>query len=372
MSFEPTVIINGVSQLAASVVSLLLALKLRKQKSCVLQKPFFLLSLALFCIAFLNAAWFFGIIDISGIDNALVVPFFHLAILAVWFYICFFISGHDHIYYLIPIFLMSINALLLINSLAVLCDVITGLVLIGVFFYVGFIEHNFMKKVSLVGMVYGFFIAGASVLAYATEIPYLESFWFVPNSVLFYLLFIMLIEGHVCKLSLNPSKHHVPLVVEVFKLGFFVVGLSVFLMLGTLGVHELGHSLAAKIFGCSHSTVFGIGSAVTHVSCSSGAGENMIAISGFILTLFVAMLIYFMGYEFSQRLATLILAFSMLIAVDDFTMLGLPKSVFVILIFIAALLIGYGIVLIVRNYEQEYHTREAGVCVGAKCEGKGI
>jgi hypothetical protein len=216
-------------------------------------------------------------------------------------------------------------------------------------------------------MAYGLSIPAVSALSHFTGVQYFHSFWFIPNAILLYLLFIKMRQGHFCMIPYEPAKHHIPVVVEVFKFSFFVIALSVFLMLGTLGVHELGHSITAKAFGCSHETSFGIGHAVTHVMCESSAGSILIILGGFILTLVVSLLMYFMGNDFAKRLSFLLLAFSMLISIDDFTVLNMPYSVIVIIVFISALLIGYGISLIVRNYELEYARYEASVCTPAAC-----
>jgi hypothetical protein len=372
MAFEPIIIINGLSQLSAAAASLLLARKLRSEKSCLLLKPFYLLSLALFCIAFLNILWFSGFIDISALDNLLIGPFFHLAMLAIWFYLGILISGHDHMYYLIPVFIMSINALLLLSNLAVFCDLITGLVLIGVFFYVGLIDHHLIKKVSYLGMLYGFLLLAVSITSHFMGLQYLHSFWFIPNIVLTYLIIRMRKAGHICASTPLPEKHHIPVVVEVFKFGFFVIGLSIFLMLGILGVHELGHSLAAKIFSCSHATDFGIGYAVTHVVCESSAGSTIIILGGLILTLFISLLMHFLGNDFARRLSYLLISFSMLTAIDDFAALDMPKSIVITMVFVSMLLIGYGLSLVVKNYELEYQKYEASVCATPHCEKKVI
>jgi hypothetical protein len=179
-------------------------------------------------------------------------------------------------------------------------------------------------------------------------------------------------EGHVCAPKFTPVKHHIPVIVEVFKFGIFIVGLGVFLMLGTLGVHELGHSLAAKSFNCAHSTEFGIGQAVTHVECKSNAGETFIILGGFILTLIISLLMYFLGNDFARRMSYLLIAFSLLAAIDDFAVMHMPKSLLMTSVFVSTLLIGYGIVLIVRNYEHEYENYEASVCAAAACEKKAI
>ena len=365
MVFEPVVIVNGLSQLSAAAVSLFLALKLRKEKECLLQKPFYLLSAAFFAISLLNMLWFFGLVNVSEWDNLFIGPIFNLAFLAVWFYTGLLISGNRHIYYFIPLFIMSINALLLFKNLAVVCDVITGLVLIGIFFHLGFANHHFIKKMSYVGMGYGFLIPAVAVFSHIKEIPYLNSFWFIPTAAVFYLLFLMWKQGHVCISMHEPEKHHIPVIVEVFRLGSFVVGLSILLMLGTLGVHELGHSITAHIFGCSHETSFGIGRAVTHVVCDSALGSTLIILAGFILTVKISFLMYFMGNNFAKRISYLLLGFSIITAFDDFSVLGVPYSAIIVLVFASAMLVGYGLVLVVNNYELEYKNYEESICAPA-------
>ncbi|MFC1741729.1 hypothetical protein ACFL3V_04300 [Nanoarchaeota archaeon] len=366
MSLEPTIAINGLSQLAAAFLSLRLALRYKKEKSCLMTKPLFFLTGTLIALSILNLLWATGAIAISELDNMLIAPFFQLAFLAVWFYICLFISAHDHIYYFIPIFIMSANAILLLKNLSIFCDMVTGLTLIGVFFYMGFIDHHHVKKISYTGMAYGAAIIAVSAAAQLSSTQYLNAFWFIPNIILIYLLWRMLHKGDICD-HYTTEKHHIPVIVEVFKFGFFVIGLSSFLMLGILGVHELGHSLMAKLFSCAHTTDFGIGYAVTHVVCESGFGATPIILGGLILTILISLLMYFMGNDFAKRMSFLLIAFSLLIAIDDFTALKLPYSLIITAVLISTLLIGYGIVLIVKNYEVEYEAYEAKVCSSIPC-----
>ncbi|HII71549.1 TPA: hypothetical protein HA265_02230, partial [Candidatus Woesearchaeota archaeon] len=265
--YESALVMNGLSQFAASFTSLLLALKLQKERTCGLYHPFFLLSASFFGLAVLNMLWFIGAISLSPWDHMIVGPLFNIVFLAILFYTVLFISGHRHLYLLLPLFLIGISTFLVFSGLAGISDIITGVALVGMFFYIGFIDHHLLKMLSLVGMVYGFLLVCVSVSTYLLGIPYLFSWWFIPTLAVFYLLFMMHQKGHVCS---APEEHgHVPVIVEVMKFGVFVIALSIFLILGTLGVHELGHSLAANAFGCEHKTSFGVGFAVTSVSCDS-------------------------------------------------------------------------------------------------------
>ena len=376
MAYEPVIVLNGLSQVAAAAVSLFIALKLRRDRGEALQKPFWFLSAALIIAGLINLLWFFRVIDVSEWDNLFIGPLFNFVFLAVWFYVAMVVSGHRRIYYLIPVFIMSANVLLLFNSLAVVCDVLIGLVLIGVFFHLGFVDHYLVRRMSYAGMAYGFLLPAASVLSYFIGLQYVYSLWFLPNLAMVYLLYLMGRERRIF-VSVHDTgstgKHHIPVVVEVFKFGFYIVCLCVFLMLGTLGVHEMGHSLVAKSFGCSYQTRFDISHAVTHVECESAAGSSLIVLGGFVLTLVISLLMYFMGNDFARKLAFLIFGFSIITAVDDFIVLGLPYSAVIAFVFVSAIVIGIGMVRVVKDYELEYEKYEAGVGgVCAAAETKGI
>ncbi len=365
MAFEPIVMLNGLSQLAAAVFSLRLALKLKGEKRCLMQRPIYMLSAAFLMIAMLNLLWFFGIIPVSQWDNMLINPLFNLVFLGVWFYIGMLVSGQNHAYYLIPIFIMSANTFLVFTKLAFVSDIITGLTLIGVFFYLGFVDHHLVKRMGHAGMIYGLLLSSTAAVSYALGISHISAFWFLPNIAVLYLLHLMWKKDHVCSYVHEPEKHHIPIMVEVFKLGLFVVALGIFLMLGTLGVHELGHSLMAKSFGCTHDTEFGAGYAMTHVVCSSEAGTTLIKMGGFLLTLVIAILMYIVGTEFAKRISYLVLGFAIVISVDDLISLGFPYSAIIALVIISAILIVYGLMRVVSSYEVEYEDYEAHLCTSA-------
>lgn len=359
MVYEPVMILNGLSQSVVAIVSLLLAIQLKKEKKYRMKQPFYFLTGAFLVAAMLNFAWFFGLIKISSWDSMIIGPLFNLIILGVWFYTGMLISGHRHLYYLIPLIMMSANAFILFSEMYFLCDIITGLVLISVFFHLGFIDHHLVKRMSYIGLVYGIVLSSVSIFAYLNGTQYTNTFWFIPNIIAIYLIYMINQKSQLQSHLHTEKKHHVPVIVEVGKLGLFVIGLSIFLMLGTLGVHELGHSVFAKAFGCSHDTVFYIGHAITHVTCDNDAGAIPITLGGIILTLIIALLIYITGNAFARDISYLITGFSIITAVDDFTVLGIPHSVIFMGVIIAAIVIVHGLVKIVKSYEIEYELHEA-------------
>jgi hypothetical protein len=354
MVFEIVTLINALCQVSAGIFTLLLAMRLGKDKIDSLKRPFYLLSGVLLMLSVLNIAWSLGLIGISSLDNSIVLPLINILIMGIWFYICLVVSGHVHIYYLLPLFVMSINTMLIFSNLVFVCDLIAGLVLVGAFFHLEFTNHATFKRISYFGMAYGGALIIVSLVNYLSGMQYVKSFWFIPYAFLSYIAFSLFRAKDLYITPFENVPRQVPLALEVVKLGLFVVGLSIFIMLGTLGVHELGHSLVAKTFGCSTETVFDIGFAKTHVVCDSTTGSTLIALGGFALTMLISLVIYMVGNDFAKRMSFMMFAFSFIISSDDFIVLKLPYSLMIIALFVTAILVAYGLVRIVQEYELEY------------------
>lgn len=362
MALTPILLLNTISQLAVAFTSGMVAYKLGRQKQCLMKRPFIVLCALFFVMGLLNILWATGSISVSSWDNSFVLPLFNLAVLGVWFYLALRISGHHNLNYLTAVFVMAVNAFLVFRNNALISDLLISLTLLALFFHIGLINHFFVRKLSYFGMAYASLHALVSLLAHLAVADYVGGLWFIPNAALIVLVFMMFREGHFCNMPQEPAHEHIPVIIEIFKFGLFVVGLSMFLILGVLGVHELGHSLAAEAFGCSHDTFFGLGYALTHVECGSGSGSVLISLAGFILTVMISALMFLVGNDFARRISYLLLAFSFITATDDFAMLGVPHSGIIVIVFFSALLIAYGIMLIVKEYEVEYEKYETDMC----------
>ncbi|MBW2968223.1 hypothetical protein KY362_07090 [Candidatus Woesearchaeota archaeon] len=367
MDYGPMLIINAASQIAVCAAALSAALKFRKKK--MMHRPFYFLSGAFALLCILNILWSAGTIKVSAWDNAFIAPLFNLVLLAVWFYICLAASRQQNLHYFIAFFVMATNTFLLFSDKAFVSDMLVSLMLIGIFFHVGLVSRRYSRRLSLAGMVYSLVLGATSIVSHLVGLEYTSAFWFIPN-----ILLTLLIVGFSRYGSRDPvdpdntgtgtkgSVHRVPFVIEVFKLGFFICSLSVFMMLGMLGIHEMGHSLTAGVLGCSHDTSYGTDYAVTHVECEEDAGNaksTALLLSGFVFTVIVSAMMFFVGNDFTRRISFLLLAFSLMIAVDDFIMLGIPESSFIIIGAASAVLIGYGLVLLVKEYEKEYAAQES-------------
>jgi hypothetical protein len=353
MPFEPMLFANASSQLAAAVATLLLALKLKKEKRCSLQNPFYILSVLLLALSLVNFLWSFGIISITSADNSYTIPIFNLSVIAVWLYTAIRMLGYKQIYYAYPLIITIASAVLILYRQAFASDLLLGFAVIAVFMSILLRKQSLGLREGLEGIAFGLSFMLASAAAFFYKLDYARTFWAIPYAAFFLVMLFALHEKKLCSYCREHQRHPVPLIVRVLKFGFFVVGLSVLLMLGILGVHELGHSIVANLYGCEHETTFGIGYAKTHVQCESDSGTVLIKLGGLSLTLLVSLSFLFMGNDFARKISSLLFAFSMLISAEDVTSLDLPYSIVMILFFVAATLTAYGMYLLVTDYELE-------------------
>ncbi len=348
---QPIIFINGLSQFCAALIALLLALKIH-DKEKQLRNPFYILAGIFTGIAVLNFLWSFNLIPMSLWDHLIVGPVFNIAFLGVWSFVSLRLSGHRHLYFLIPAFMVG-GVILISVGLAPLSDVLAGAALVCSFFFAGFINNHLLRWFSFTGIIYGLVLLMTGIATHLTKTAYLNSLWFIPTVAAGILLYSIYKKGHLLRFH-DCGHKDLPAIFEVLKFGMFINALFLFLAIGTLGVHEFGHSIAASLFSCAHSTSFGSGFAVTSISCPGNEGVIFIALAGFLLTAIFSALIYVTGSEYARKIGIVTGALSLFISIDDFKSIGMPESGMFLVVFISSALIVFGIASIIRSYEKEY------------------
>lgn len=351
---ESMLLLNAVSDLGVATLSFIIWHKLSKDSHKQLSRAFGVLGIIFLLLCCLNAFWSSGFIEQTEWDTLFVLPILNLAMLSVWFYVCLSVSKHNNIHYLIAFIIMGSNALLLSKNQALVSDALVAFTLLSLFFHVGIVSKSFARRISLVGIAYSVIFIAAALVSSLPGYGYVAAPWFIPNVILVLLLYNIYRRSDELHMHEQVRMKKDNFILEIVRLGLYVCGLSILLMLGILGVHELGHSLSAEFFGCSHETTYDFGNAKTHVQCEDSSASTILLLSGLVLTLLLSALMYIVGNDFARRVSSLMFAFSLIAASEDLSSLGVPDSSFIILILISSFLVIYGIVLIVRGYEQEY------------------
>jgi len=132
----------------------------------------------------------------------------------------------------------------------------------------------------------------------------------------------------------------------------FVILLSVFILISTIGIHEFGHVIAANHYGCEYRTIlFEEGtSPYTEIFCPDGKFNKMIILAGPLLPILLASLLIIVGGKFVREMALMILGFNFILTYRDFTDLGFPESIKIGVIILGTILFMTGIILL--NHER--------------------
>jgi len=261
-----------------------------------------------------------------------------------------------------------------IDKFFILLYVLSNLVIIPVMLDLIIFKNLCLKKAGWYGLAYAItsIIIGGIVFFNITST---QSLLFIPYTLLFLMILCFFYDVKMCGLSFvrklkEKKKRSVTGLFIRYLL--YVVSLSAFIFFSTIAVHELGHALTAKAYGCEHSkaVVFDIHDYPhTEMVCENKTEmtDIMITIAGLAITFVLGTAFLLTGGEFATRLAYLIYGFSLFLSFNDIKELGFSQNSIFIIMFFAVLIIVVALVMISIKYLNEQYYD----CKGKDLESRG-
>lgn len=141
-------------------------------------------------------------------------------------------------------------------------------------------------------------------------------------------------------------------------IAFIALG-SIFLTIGTVGLHEVGHLLFAKIYNCSSETMtLSPQNWFVETYCEEHKAAGVI-MSGLILTTIFSSLIFVLSYGILRYIAGIIFAIGVIASSRDFMALNLHLIPIVLLNTCAYLLLGFCVIKVSLLYfRREFREKE--------------
>ena len=349
-------LINAAFQILVAFLALSMIYLLHKQ--CKFQSDLFFKSVAAFYLAysFISLAWFFGIIALNQEIFIAISSIFQLLLASIFTYLAFFVGLKKAVRY-ISISFISAGIVIFLSVwdlLAVYLASAISLLIVFLSFYL--FKGKQLKKAGILGIIYSIFSIGF--------------FFFFMIGLDIRLVFIadlmMIFIVLNCYLYLKdyqPPKRYneikIPVFLQVIRFSVFVIFLVAFTMVGTLAMHEFGHSLSAHYYGCEYSAVIHQEGNQPHtdISCRDGKIKEEMALAGILLPIAAAIILFLTGEGLFKPWSYLIFSFALIIANKDFAELGISNAV-IILVDIAALgLIIWAMSRICIKYLEEFRAR---------------
>jgi hypothetical protein len=142
------------------------------------------------------------------------------------------------------------------------------------------------------------------------------------------------------------------LTIFIIRFVIFITSISIFVTVGTVAIHELGHSIAAQKMGCPYNTImFQPGHLPnTEVSCFENANITYLLLAGLITTTIFSILIFIAASGIIRYLAAVIFSIGLITATIDLQALSVDSSVIIIMSLISYIVLALSTIKIVMIY----------------------
>lgn len=321
------------------------------QKKSDLKKIFSTLALVYVINFVLNIFWFFSISSPVGreimlFDSMFLVLQSTLLVIALGY-----LSKQRHLLFLLFVYLFAAASVYVsFADFFLVVQFISYLILLLGFLSVA--EEGPLGKVSLFGSLYS---SMSLVVVLVLQFTKLNIVFVQP---LVQLLLVIAFYHFYAYIRYVPEKRPkkecliVSLVYQIFSLIIILVISGV----AVVAIHELGHALAAKYFGCEVTKAVLYDAKTfphTELVCSDPSNNLVIVLAGLFLPTLVGILLLWFGEPFLEDLSYLIIGFSFYFSNRDILDLGLSQNFIIVLMVISFLFLFIGVRGIILYFFRE-------------------
>ena len=299
--------------------------------------------------SFLNLLWVFRIIEDKGRDFILVYTFLTLITAVLMLYTVYKITDNRNLIYILLLFIISFFSIIYISKAFFLITIISSYLLLAiVFLQLMFVANIYLRDAGYLGVGY---ILLSTILLILTVFGADPSrlVWFIPNIILFCVFLFLFLDiknqGVIIDNAKKKTKNRVLSFVSLFlKFSVFIISLVPFVLLSTIAIHEVGHSIVAQYYECeySKSIVYDIlDSPHTEIRCSSYYNDIVLTAGGIIAPMIIAVIFLLLGGNFTRDISSLMLGFGLLISYGDLSSLSVSEGITT-----SIMILGYAVILI--------------------------
>ncbi|RMF54987.1 hypothetical protein D6745_03575 [Candidatus Woesearchaeota archaeon] len=330
-----------------------------KTGKCKIGKLMGVLGILFLLISLMYFIWFLGFLEPVRNDIALISAMLNFFLATLFFFVFYKLSDRHGYKVFYIVFLLACAGIFLASGSWVLINMISSIFLLLIFIRLNLKSVGEIKKAALLGIFYSLLSIILTYFSISNE-KY-TSFGFFPYLIMMFAFYFFMLHTRKCqKIDVNYKKEgFFPL--EVVKFSLFIITFVVFIMFGTIAMHEMGHAVFASLNGCKYEVTLykQHHSPKTSVTCSEDTAQKPLLAGGFLLTTLIAFIFLFAGESFTKNLSMIIFSFGLIFANADLASLGFSRSVIYFLDACALIIIGKGIhgliISYVKDYKKEYN-----------------
>jgi hypothetical protein len=330
--------LNGLSLAALSVICFygFLVWYLKKHTS-IIGNLIGISGIVFFFYSLINIIWSFGTINPYKSDFIFIGGVFNVAIASLVLVIIYNLVRDKNLLYLLFLFLFNVFAM---PSNINMFFSILSFVSFSIIAIASFDLFRLSKKpMSQAGMFSLLFSLSSILILIIFKNNLSAITWFIPNILLFIVFFLLVedIEKWGSKQKMpKKQRREVSYPFLFAKFVVFISLITMFAILSTVVLHEVGHALAGQYYGCERNkaVIYDISDLPhTEMLCRGYHNETIITLSGIFLPIIIALIFLLTGTAFTKNLSYMIFGFSMVIPSLDLKSIGFSDSrIFIIII----------------------------------------
>ncbi len=324
---------------------------MRKNKPRALNKELILLAIACALPGIVYLLWAVRFINPLSGDALLMMSLFYALLSSMILLLMYRVTGNPRIPFMFFLYLISLIGLFqTFERFQFFMLAVSNLLLIIIFLDSAISSKRYFRMASIFGIIQS---GAALAIAFLAE-DFAVQWWFIPNIIAagFFLLAYIDREKYQGIKTGIAKPLVVPFQMLFVKYILYVFALVGFMLVSTVAIHESGHGVAAKLFGCSYAKIIlydFASSPHTELLCGTDYSPFIISIAGLIFTTMVAAIFWFTEPKFSH-IAGLMFSIGLLISYRDFKDIGLSETLLVTLQIISVVLVVVAIARVAVDY----------------------
>ena len=231
----------------------------------------------------------------------------------------------------------------------------SSLMLLLVFGYIALYSNYYLRKAGIAGIFYSLTSLVFLVLLRAGY-GFKDIFWLGSTLILCLVLYFIYLD--LDKIELDAPKKRIKLrkmsnLKYILRSSLIILLFLVFAMLSTYSIHEIGHALVAKFYGCEVKEIVLYdmgGSSHTEIKCIAQYNSFLLSLAGIMLTTLIGLIFMMANYEMTNYLSYVVIGLGMLIGNSDLKEAALSQSLIFLIWATGIIIMIYGAVKLTMHY----------------------
>jgi len=328
-----------------------------------LRMSILLFSAVYLATALMHSVWLFGITSNISSDIILLQTFTLLSTIFILSRIFHEITGRAHLTILVLFYAVAALGIIVSNL-----NIMLLFVLSHIFLMLMFLDMLLYQDIAVNEMAASGFLYALLSLTFSLLVLYGYSFsiipWFLSSAFMLGLLYFLKLELEQLKTRAQraaPRKiNQMHYTIRLAKFLGFIASFILFIFIGTVALHELGHALLGHWYHCDESQAILYDRGLvphTILLCPESSNIVIVTFGGLALPLFMGLLLLLSANAVTRHLSLAIAATSILISHRDFLDLSMPFSLVILSNMIALFVLTLTLISFSYSY---YQTQRRG------------